>query len=209
MTVTTSVGFDSLVSETLAIDFVNTVQVVRARRIDSLDTNESLRAFMDAAGLLERRGSGDAMTSPAVGRLVYEEAHRLRAEVRRLFSAHSGRALPRPETLFAINRVLGSSARTSVLETKDGALTVVELETRDAGNAMVLLAPIALAAVELVTRVAPTRLRECAAPDCTTWFVDSSKGGRRRWCSMARCGNRTKAARHRQRNALPPEAPRA
>jgi predicted RNA-binding Zn ribbon-like protein len=30
-------------------------------------------------------------------------------------------------------------------------------------------------------------------------FFDSSPTGRRRWCDMATCGNRAKAARHRAR----------
>jgi predicted RNA-binding Zn ribbon-like protein len=28
-------------------------------------------------------------------------------------------------------------------------------------------------------------------------FLDTTKNGRRRWCDMATCGNRAKAARHR------------
>ncbi|HET9949267.1 MAG TPA: CGNR zinc finger domain-containing protein, partial [Longimicrobiales bacterium] len=61
------------------------------------------------------------------------------------------------------------------------------------------LAPLARAAVELLGEAPPERLKRCDAPDCRLWFVDESKGGRRRWCSMARCGNRAKAARHRRR----------
>jgi predicted RNA-binding Zn ribbon-like protein len=30
-------------------------------------------------------------------------------------------------------------------------------------------------------------------------FIDRSRPGRRRWCSMERCGNRDKTARYRQR----------
>ena len=43
------------------------------------------------------------------------------------------------------------------------------------------------------------RTRCCAHPDCMRWFVDTSKSGRRRWCSMERCGNRAKAQRHYER----------
>lgn len=42
----------------------------------------------------------------------------------------------------------------------------------------------------------PDRLRCCSGDGCILWFWDSSKGGRRRWCSMERCGNRAKAQRH-------------
>jgi predicted RNA-binding Zn ribbon-like protein len=41
------------------------------------------------------------------------------------------------------------------------------------------------------------RLRECEAPRCRMLYLDTTAGGRRRWCSMRVCGNRAKAARHR------------
>jgi predicted RNA-binding Zn ribbon-like protein len=43
------------------------------------------------------------------------------------------------------------------------------------------------------------RLRICANDGCRWIFDDTSRTGRRRWCSMAGCGNRAKAARHRAR----------
>ncbi|MGP1356698.1 CGNR zinc finger domain-containing protein [Roseicyclus sp.] len=41
------------------------------------------------------------------------------------------------------------------------------------------------------------RLRECRR--CTHLFLDHGRGTGRRWCSMARCGNRAKAASFRER----------
>ena len=193
---------DPYASGDLSLDFVNTVKVSRGHRIDSLRTAEDLRGWMEAGGLFERAGDDRAMLSPAVARIVLTEADRLRTQVRQLFEAHSARLAPSAATLYALNRVLDSSARTRVLETVDEGLVLGEIERGDA--AIVLLAPVALAAARLVTEVDPARLRECAAPECKTWFVDTSKGGRRRWCSMARCGNRTKAARHRRKQASRP-----
>src|SRR5690349_17566087 len=40
------------------------------------------------------------------------------------------------------------------------------------------------------------RVRACANADCVLWFLDTSRPGTRRWCSMATCGNRDKAVRH-------------
>ena len=40
------------------------------------------------------------------------------------------------------------------------------------------------------------RVRRCANERCLYLFVDDSKSGTRRWCSMAACGNRAKAHRH-------------
>jgi predicted RNA-binding Zn ribbon-like protein len=44
------------------------------------------------------------------------------------------------------------------------------------------------------------RVRECASPDCALIFVDTSRSGARRWCSMERCGNRQKVRAYRQRS---------
>ena len=45
----------------------------------------------------------------------------------------------------------------------------------------------------------PDRLRVCANDECRWVFHDTSRSGRRKWCDMASCGNRAKAARHRAR----------
>ena len=45
----------------------------------------------------------------------------------------------------------------------------------------------------------PARMRKCANPDCPFWFLDTTRSGTRRWCSMTVCGNRLKARRHYRR----------
>jgi len=45
------------------------------------------------------------------------------------------------------------------------------------------------------------RVRICASETCSARFYDRSPAGRRRWCSMALCGNAAKARRHRARAA--------
>jgi predicted RNA-binding Zn ribbon-like protein len=40
-------------------------------------------------------------------------------------------------------------------------------------------------------------MRQCAdAKGCGWLFLDESRAGTRRWCSMGECGNRAKAHRH-------------
>jgi len=67
------------------------------------------------------------------------------------------------------------------------------------------LAGLAAPLVESVAAGETERLRICANDGCRWVFEDTSPTGRRRWCSMASCGNRAKAARHRarQRGQLP------
>ncbi|QKW13555.1 CGNR zinc finger domain-containing protein [Verrucosispora sp. NA02020] len=59
----------------------------------------------------------------------------------------------------------------------------------DLGLRLPLLAG-ARAAADLLTTPARTEVRACPADDCGWLFLDPR--GRRRWCSMATCGNRAK-----------------
>ncbi|WP_344389524.1 CGNR zinc finger domain-containing protein [Streptomyces vastus] len=43
------------------------------------------------------------------------------------------------------------------------------------------------------------RVRVCAAERCALRFLDRSPAHNRRWCSMSRCGNRTKVRLHQAR----------
>lgn len=49
-------------------------------------------------------------------------------------------------------------------------------------------------AFDTLSSISPDRIRKCEHKDCILHFVDVSKSGRRRWCSMEQCGNRHKAA---------------
>lgn len=60
------------------------------------------------------------------------------------------------------------------------------------------LAELAAAAVDLIGGPERQRVRNCADPTCSLMFIDRSRPGRRRWCSMERCGNRAKTARYRR-----------
>lgn len=52
-------------------------------------------------------------------------------------------------------------------------------------------------------------LRGCDGPTCRMLYLDRSRGHRRRWCSMERCGNAAKAKQHRTRTAAPDRASRS
>ena len=63
-------------------------------------------------------------------------------------------------------------------------------------DALAQLAPVLWSAGDLLTGGRLDRVRRCANPDCGWLFVDDSRAGKRRWCSMSSCGNRAKARRH-------------
>jgi len=55
-----------------------------------------------------------------------------------------------------------------------------------------LLAAVARSAADLLVEGPDAPIRRCANPKCRLFFYDDSRTGRRRWCSMAVCGNRHK-----------------
>jgi predicted RNA-binding Zn ribbon-like protein len=63
-----------------------------------------------------------------------------------------------------------------------------------------VLSTLARDAVELFTGPRADRIRRCAGVNCELVFVDTSRPGLRRWCSMERCGNRAKATTFRDRH---------
>jgi predicted RNA-binding Zn ribbon-like protein len=70
------------------------------------------------------------------------------------------------------------------------------------------LALIACEAVELLSGPERQLIRECAAaPACSLLYLDRSRGGRRRWCQMQRCGSRVKMAEYRKRRGHPAKQP--
>ncbi|TMI77299.1 MAG: hypothetical protein E6H05_00485 [Bacillati bacterium ANGP1] len=63
--------------------------------------------------------------------------------------------------------------------------------------------PVVWAASELLTSADVRRVRQCQSDDGCGWlFIDRSKNGTRRWCSMSVCGNRAKARRHYERTKV-------
>ena len=66
--------------------------------------------------------------------------------------------------------------------------------------ASALFSTIARDAIEVATGRLASRIRRCEGAHCAIPFVDTSRPGNRRWCSMERCGNRAKVAAHRRRH---------
>jgi predicted RNA-binding Zn ribbon-like protein len=63
-----------------------------------------------------------------------------------------------------------------------------------------MFATIARDAVDLFGGPSVDRLRACASDTCAILFLDSSRAGQRRWCSMTSCGNKAKVSEFRRRD---------
>lgn len=176
----------------VGLDFVNTVVPARSGPVDLLDHPDHTawwlgQAAPDLVTLLPR--------DPPGRRRLALEAGVLRGALVDLFRAvATGTAAPDPARA-CIQRALRWATPAHRLA---GSELVTHFETV---GPLGILTPISLSAVGVAGDARPDRLRACDAARCTRWFIDTSKSGRRRWCSMERCGNRAKAARYRRRHA--------
>ena len=84
------------------------------------------------------------------------------------------------------------------LEQQGVARRLAETEVTTSIERLVLW-PVVWSAVRLLSSPELASVRKCAAPGCGWLFVDGTKNGSRRWCSMSVCGNRDKVRRYRRR----------
>lgn len=179
-------GFFFLGGE-LAVDLLNTVIVPDGRVRDLLKRRGDVAAWGEAAGVVPRRAlsSGSrALVREPVGLRAFREA------LRRGLVAWAAAGSAPGELIALVNRHLARDP--AVTEVSVRGRTVV-VRVRPAGAPLKgLYGAVARSAAELLTNGDPRRLRKCANPGCCLMFYDTSKGGRRRWCSMQTCGGRAK-----------------
>lgn len=136
-----------------------------------------------------------ARDAPGRKRLLSRVA-RVRSALRELLHSTVERRPPDPTALRDVNRALSAQYVYELVPSPDG----VSLDHRHEGDPVEgALARVAEAIARELTTSDTERLRICANDTCRWVFHDSSPAGRRRWCDMRVCGNRAKAARHRQR----------
>jgi predicted RNA-binding Zn ribbon-like protein len=56
-------------------------------------------------------------------------------------------------------------------------------------------------AIDVLTGPDASRLHQCERDTCGTFFLDTSRGPHRRWCSSKLCGNQARVRAHRARNS--------
>jgi predicted RNA-binding Zn ribbon-like protein len=66
-------------------------------------------------------------------------------------------------------------------------------------SAAAVMSTVARDAIDVFGGPLAARLKRCEGARCSLLFVDTSRPGHRRWCSMDRCGNRAKVAAHHRR----------
>ncbi|MCU0624984.1 MAG: CGNR zinc finger domain-containing protein [Gemmatimonadaceae bacterium] len=190
------------VGDRLWLDFVNTDDVELGVRRDALRDFTTMLDWLMAANVidLDRRSAvlRRAEQQPAGATAALLDARRVRGALRALAERGLGNVDVRTEAVHEINRVLGRSAGTRRLDPLgDGQYARSFVAGGDAFAALMI--PMVDDAAEALINGELARVRRCSDPRCRRVFLDGTKNGRRRWCDMATCGNRAKAARHRAR----------
>ncbi|WP_327732483.1 CGNR zinc finger domain-containing protein [Streptomyces nojiriensis] len=165
-----------LTDEPPAADLINTQWLAGTDTYDLLDEDALTLAWLDKHGLNTGAAAADVRTY-------------LR-ETRTALAA----AVADPTDANALNRILDHGRIKLSLNAGE---TVETPEVADPARHAAWMCARDLLRVMTQT---PGRLRKCANPPCPLHFLDTSRKGERRWCSMAVCGNRTKAQRHRTRH---------
>jgi len=187
------------VSGCLWLDAVNCEWISGGARVDGWRDSGALEAWLREAG--ERYDEAHALRAITLGENApLEAARHLRASFRAACEAtRDGRAIP-PEVVDELNALLSRRGVVSGLErTEEGWRVREVLEENQHANAVLYV--LARSALQSWTRGELGRLKPCANPNCILWFLDTSKNGTRRWCSMGACGNRNKVSAHYERRA--------
>jgi predicted RNA-binding Zn ribbon-like protein len=194
----------TFVGERLWLDFTNTDDVRRGIRTDVLRDFDGLLLWLAAAHVLDSERLSlmrrRAQQQPAGASASLVDARRIRAALRALAERGLSIERARLDAIAEINRVLGRSAGTRrVEEHANGHFVRTFVPGGDAFAG--LLIPVVESAADSLIGGELTRVRRCADSRCPRLFLDTTRNSRRRWCDMATCGNRAKAARFRDRLA--------
>jgi predicted RNA-binding Zn ribbon-like protein len=190
----------------VSLDFVNSVGGMRevAPR-EHLTEYRDLVWWAQQAGVLDKKRAAalyaEAGEHPRKFESAFIEAIRTREALNAVVVAAVARQ-PAPDwALERVNDWIRRSLQHQRLQPRGAGR--FELAFEDDDDPLFFLRPVAADAADVLANVLPTgRVRRCAETEvgrCGWLFVDETKNGRRRYCSMTDCGNRAKQRRFQQR----------
>lgn len=198
-----------LLGDHLALDLLNTEARSDGAIVDYWHSGDAVRAWLARQGIAAAqpagRQAGEQVSGQAEGAALLARALALRALARRLIAgrkddAESGADAFDKADIAALNDYLHAYLGAPHLAPdQDGKLALTRTARGDAVAS--LLGPVAEAVAQLLVEGDFKLVRQCEHPDCILWFYDRTKSHKRRWCSMALCGNRYKAAQFRKKNS--------
>jgi predicted RNA-binding Zn ribbon-like protein len=193
-----------LIADHPALDFLNTAQ--RGGAVERLTALPDLLSWLEQTGLLFPSAIQQFTKNvlPADYTALVSKAREHREWLRRFVKLHAGSRLSRDvlRELQPLNQALAQFEVRRQIDRAPEDVATPELCWKlcaPENDPKYMLQPIVASFGDLVCETDFTRVRQCEGIGCTLWFLDTSQNGTRRWCSMAQCGNRSKAAAHRAR----------
>jgi predicted RNA-binding Zn ribbon-like protein len=180
----------NLVAGRLALDFANLSPSAR-----DLSWHEFVSFLIDAQVVSRERAAHLRpllLNEPQAVDAVLLRIRRLRESFRAIFAAVVEEKPFPPSWAEPINEILRITEGHDELVAHHGTWSL-QFVARESGLDW-LLAALARSAAELIVEGPRAPIRRCANPACRLFFYDDSRTHRRRWCSMALCGNRHKVA---------------
>jgi predicted RNA-binding Zn ribbon-like protein len=183
--------------------FINTLELEKGSLVDHLESPTVALDWLIAHDLMHREAMlatvARVEAEPEYGTKLLGRIRKVRAAMRELVDASVERRAPSFTALDEVNRALRTHYVTILVPSADG----VHMGHKHEGD------PIDGALGRLTESVArylgegkTERLRVCASETCQWAFFDNSRTAKRKWCDMTTCGNRAKAARHRERQKV-------
>ena len=181
-----------MLGDHLAMDLLNTEARDDGKAVEFWDSDAEVLHW------LARYGIAPATQSEtfASGELL-NQAKALRKLARQLITGFKDGKTPE---ISELNQYLHAfDTAPHLARDAEGKLTLNRVSHTDSIGS--LLGPVAEAVAELLVEGKVDLIKQCEHPDCILWFYDRTKAHKRRWCSMALCGNRHKAAQFRKRSS--------
>jgi predicted RNA-binding Zn ribbon-like protein len=182
-------------------DFLNTDDLENGYPREGFPTLHDALSWFVERGVIHGEGADrlghQAEVDPIGAARELARIHAVRKSLREVADAIADHRPPTQGSLDTVNRALHARQVIELVPSSDGCVAV---DHRHVGDPIDdALARLCDPLVTELTSGNPERIKVCDNDRCLWVFYDTSRTGRRRWCDMATCGNRAKAARHRAR----------
>ena len=200
------------IAGSLGIDFLNSVAIPVDSVVDWIGDGEGFLNWLGQAGLLTPNDITLIKSNFSAAELdqIAVRARELREWFRDFVKTHRGRPLsPRAlAKLKPLNDLLGFDQAywyivpANSADKNDGPLPArFEMRRQRYWRTLEsLLAPLAEEIAKVICGVDFTYIKACEGKNCILSFYDDTPRRKRRWCSMAICGNRAKQQAYRERS---------
>lgn len=174
------------IGNNLAIDFLNTEIIDRGEVIELLARPKDYYDWAQSAGIAVDNSVLNAELSTVL---------EFRNTLKSIFEAIlDNRAITQRSLNILNQHLLNDPREQHLIKNSKGKFELQPVHEKYSLES--LFGRIASEASLLLSSKHLKKLKKCSNPKCILIFLDISKSGKRRWCSMEVCGNRAKAANY-------------